>query len=90
MEFLSPDLAYQMRESHTKGYSVATETSEIQNCVPIVWILIRLLNEDRIILYSLSNEEHSYQSLYRERSGSVTRDRGAMGSSLMGITALCP
>ena len=32
--------------------------------------------------------------LYRERSGSVveclTRDRGAAGSSLTGVTVLCP
>ena len=45
-------------------------------------------------LFRLLLEYLSDQGLLRERSGSVieclTRDRGAVGSSLTGITALCP
>ena len=58
------------------------------------------LDSDKLYCVTKEQPHIAYQSLYlfiflsRERSGSVveclTRDRGAAGSSLTGVTALCP
>ena len=82
----------------SRGRLILTDLVE-RNSVPIFSSIQAALQCTKILLrrvhvyHTILGPEH-FKIIPRERSGSVveylTRDRGAVGSSLTGITVLCP
>ena len=71
-------------------YIILCRYQNLKNMVKLIFLDIKIWE----VILSIVSYGYIHHAEFRERSGSVveclTRDRDAAGSSLSGVTALCP